>query len=128
MICGLPIADNFLFDSQKCIAQYVALPPLALSSPLPALCASIFSPLLLSYYPPARGIVLSYLNVQLSEEPLKPRSSKSSKHSASTSASSTAPLLMRMVDECSSPFTWATAGLLIWRPAKNAWIEGRITY
>ncbi|KAF2018566.1 hypothetical protein BU24DRAFT_439127 [Aaosphaeria arxii CBS 175.79] len=120
--------DQSLFHIQR-ITQYVALPPLALSSPLPALCASIFSPLLLSYYPPARGIILSYSNVQLSEEPPKPRSSKSSsKYAAASTTTSTAPLLMRMVDEYSSPFTWATADLLIWRPAKNAWIEGRITH
>lgn len=51
------------------IAQYVSLSPAALATPLPALCATIFSPLLLSYFPPTKGIVLAYEDVQLSTSP-----------------------------------------------------------
>ncbi|KAH9865866.1 hypothetical protein J1614_009453 [Plenodomus biglobosus] len=63
------------------IAQYVSLPPSCLATPLPALCASIFSPLLLSYFPPARGIVLAYEDVELHDSP--PRSTTSARQRGS---------------------------------------------
>lgn len=37
------------------------------------------------------------------------------------------PLLLKVVDEYSAPFVWATATLLVFRPRKNAWIEARVT-
>ncbi|KAF2869610.1 hypothetical protein BDV95DRAFT_82229 [Massariosphaeria phaeospora] len=55
------------------ITQYVPLPPASLNAPHPAICASVFSPLLLSYYPPAQGIVLAYHDVKLSDEAPQPQ-------------------------------------------------------
>lgn len=131
------------------ISQYVSLSPACLATPLPALCASIFSPLLLSYFPPARGVVLGYEDVQLSDSPpLQQNSSKSSSKSTSKSKprshpqpqdsdisdtesesdSIPEPLLLRHIDEYAAPFLWATASFLIWRPVKNALLTGRITH
>lgn len=106
-----PIPDDNLFTER--ISQFVSLPPAALATPLPALCASVFSPLLLSYFPPARGIILAYEDVTLSSSP---------------SGSADAEVLLRHVDEYASPFLWATATFLIWRPQRGKWITGRITH
>jgi DNA-directed RNA polymerase I subunit RPA43 len=144
-------SDSSLFHLEQ-ISQYVSLPPSALNAPLPAICACIFSPLLLSYYPPARGIVLAYQNVQLSDAPrttsttttspkskrrresqpqLQPRPNthwESGSEDEDDEEDEGEELLLRVVDEYSAPFLWATADLLVWRPAKNVWIEGRIVH
>ncbi|OAL50363.1 hypothetical protein IQ07DRAFT_679785 [Pyrenochaeta sp. DS3sAY3a] len=138
-----------LFHMER-ISQYVSLSPASLSSPLPALCASIFSPLLLSYFPPAKGIVLAYEDVQLSATP-PPSSSASNSKSKSASRSKPharpqqddssdsdedeedreeAPqqLLLTHIDEYSAPFLWATATLLIFRPQQNHHITATLTH
>ncbi|KAF1923977.1 uncharacterized protein M421DRAFT_39713, partial [Didymella exigua CBS 183.55] len=99
------------------ITQYVSLPPAALAAPLPALCASVFSPLLLSYFPPAHGIVLAYEDVVLSSSP----------PSASGATDDQAPVLLRHVDEYAAPFLWATATFLVLRPRRGSYIGARVT-
>ncbi|KAF1944452.1 hypothetical protein EJ02DRAFT_340895 [Clathrospora elynae] len=127
--------EHSLFHIER-ISQYVSLSPASLNQPFPALCASIFSPLLLSYFPPARGIVLEYSDVQLSDKP--PPSAQAAKSSRKRSRSQqqddadnsapVEPLLLKHVDEYFAPFLWATASLLVWRPARNAYLQGRITH
>ena len=112
-------SDSLLFTER--ISQYVSLPPAALASPLPALCASVFSPLLLSYFPPARGIILAYEDVALS-------SSSPPSPSASAHAAHAEEVLLRHVDEYAAPFLWATATFLVWRPARGSWIEARVAH
>lgn len=108
-----PLPDTNLYTER--ITQYVSLPPAALAAPLPALCASVFSPLLLSYFPPARGIVLAYEDVSLSSSP----------PGASTDAQD--EVLLRHVDEYAAPFLWATATFLIFRPRRGSYISARVT-
>ncbi|ORX97049.1 hypothetical protein BCR34DRAFT_452816, partial [Clohesyomyces aquaticus] len=143
-----------LFHEER-IVQYVSLPPASLSTPLPSLCASLFSPLLLTYFPPARGIVLAYRDVELSSEPPSPASSQDAQpsrkrkrathsHSHSTSSKSKSksksksraedeneegkPLLCAIHDEYSSPFLWASASFLIFRPVAHAIIPCHIVH
>ncbi|KAF1915302.1 hypothetical protein BDU57DRAFT_518204 [Ampelomyces quisqualis] len=99
------------------ISQYVSLSPSSLSNPLPAICASVFSPLLLSYLPAARGIVLSYSDVELSSSP-----------PGNSTRSPTDSLLLRHVDEYTAPYLWATASLLVLRPVANQWVKGFVTH
>ncbi|KAJ4380439.1 hypothetical protein N0V86_003794 [Didymella sp. IMI 355093] len=94
----------------------IRLPPTRRArSPLPALCASVFSPLLLSYFPPARGIVLAYSDVSLSSSP------------PSNSTDAAEEVLLRHVDEYAAPFLWATATFLIFRPRRGSYISARVT-
>ena len=141
------------------VSQYIALPPSTLANPHKCLCAAHLSPLLLSYYPPARGIVLAYLDVHLSDSPSPPPQISTSKsnsrpksvpkkvtrrqpESEDSSAESGAesgeeeegeseeesrPLLMKVMDEYSAVFTWATTTFLVFRPQKNVWVEGRVS-
>jgi DNA-directed RNA polymerase I subunit RPA43 len=117
-----PRSDTSLLHTER-ISQYVSLAPSSLSNPLPALCASIFSPLLLSYFVPARGIVLAYTDVSLSSS--APSATSDGKQ---RSAHDGEVLLLRHVDEYTAPFLWATATFLVWRPVVNAPIKGRITH
>jgi DNA-directed RNA polymerase I subunit RPA43 len=122
-----PIADSdYPLLHLERISQYVSLSPAALSTPLPALCASVFSPLLLSYFPPARGIVLAYEDVALSDAP--PASSRKSSSKQPTPVAQDGEIMLRHIDEYSAPFLWATATFLVWRPRTGAWIDGRITH
>jgi DNA-directed RNA polymerase I subunit RPA43 len=100
------------------ISQYVSLSPSSLNNPLPALCASIFSPLLLSYFAPARGIVLAYSDVSLSDRA----------PSAGQKENTSQGLLLRHVDEYTAPYLWATASFLIFRPRAHAYLSGRVTH
>ena len=36
--------------------------------------------------------------------------------------------MLRHIDEYSSPFLWATATFLVWRPEHNKWVTGRVTH
>jgi DNA-directed RNA polymerase I subunit RPA43 len=129
------------------ITQYVSLSPASLASPLPSLCVSIFSPLLLSYYPPARGIVLAYQDVEISEEPPIPSSTTSSSNARGTKRKRKShhdgddnsdadedtqdrrgEVLLKVVDEYSAPFLWATATLLVLRPHPHARVEAKISH
>ncbi|KAH7096055.1 hypothetical protein FB567DRAFT_48367 [Paraphoma chrysanthemicola] len=126
-----PIAeDDYSLLHTERISQYVSLSPASLNDPLPALCASIFSPLLLSYFPPARGVVLAYEDVKLSDKP--PRTaeaaSKTSKSQSGDDEPRNESLLLRHVDEYTAPYLWATATFLVWRPRAHAYISGRITH
>lgn len=103
------------------ITQYVPLPPLALNTPHSAICATILSPLLLTYFAPARGIILAYQNVKLS-------STAPSSHAQPAAETTGTPLLLKVINEYSSPFLWATSDFLVWRPRKGVWVEGRVTH
>lgn len=90
---------------------YLPLSPITQLHPSKGLCAEHLSPLILTYYSPFHGVVLSYSNVRLSEHP-------------STSESAIGKVLARSVDEYAVSYTWVTADFLIFRPQRGEWIEG----
>ncbi|KAF3005620.1 hypothetical protein E8E13_002645 [Curvularia kusanoi] len=117
-----PLPSTNLFTER--ISQYVSLPPSALHTPLPALCANVFSPLLLSYFAPARGIVLAYEDVSLSSS--APVATKSGVYSENNTSDD--EVLLRHVDEYSTPYLWATATFLVFRPTRNSYISARVVH
>lgn len=123
--------DISLFHTER-ISQYVCIPPSCLSDPFSAVCATVLSPLLLTYFPPAKGVVLAYEDVELSSTPPSAPAVKShSKHAQNKSGSDkdshVEPLLLKHVDEYAAPFLWATASFLVWRPVRNAYLQAHIT-
>lgn len=100
------------FQTQR-TSFFLPLSPVSSLYPLEGLCAEHFSPLLLNYYPPFRGVILSYANVTLSEDP-NPRAHR------------TGPVLARSIDEYGGGFVWVTADFLIFRPRSGEVIEGKI--
>jgi len=129
------------------IAQFVSLSPAALATPLPALCTTIFSPLLLTYFTAAKGIVLAYEDVQLSASPpsrtppapkrrSKPHAQQhhqdsdisDSDSSDDSNTQADTQLLLRHVDEYAAPFLWASATFLVFRPARDARLTARLTH
>ena len=94
---------------------YLPLSPISQLHPLQGLCAEHLSPLILTYYAPLHGVVLSYSNLRLSEEvgDVSHRISQGS-------------VLARSVDEYGASFVWITADFLTFNPRRGAWIEGWI--
>ena len=88
---------------------YLPLPPISQKHALQGICAEHVSPLILTYYPPFHGVIISYLNARLSTDP-------------QTEASN--PAYARAIDEYASSFIWLTADFLIFRPQKHSVIEG----
>ncbi|KAF2234110.1 hypothetical protein EV356DRAFT_502742 [Viridothelium virens] len=90
---------------------WLPVSPVSYSRALEGSCAEYLSPLLLTYYQPFRGIVLSYENARLSD---------TLNHSASVSTT----ILAKSSDEYAGSFVWLTADFVIFRPRKGASING----
>lgn len=91
---------------------YLPLAPVSQGYPLEGLCAEHLSPLLLTFYPPLEGVILSYSNVTLSETPSGPDESKE--------------LLMQNIDEYAVSYCWVTATFLLFKPTPGAELEGYV--
>ena len=91
---------------------YLPISPISLAKPLEGLCAEHLSPLILTYHPLFRAIVLSYSNVHLGEEP--------------TTSPNIEPVLAKSIDEYAVSFVWVTADFLLFSPQKGDQIEGQI--
>ena len=108
------LIEDSLFRLQT-FSLYLPLSPISQLHPLQGLCAEHLSPLILTYYAPLHGLVLSYSNLHLSEEAggISHRISQGS-------------VLARSVDEYGASFVWITADFLTFNPRRGAWIEGWI--
>ncbi|KAM3425414.1 DNA-directed RNA polymerase subunit [Cercospora zeina] len=94
---------------------YIAVSPVVNNYPIEGICAEHFSPLYLQYYPPFDGVVLSYENVRLSENP---------EEGLREDGPST--VLARSINEYGVEFVWVTADFLIFRPAPNTYLKAEV--
>ncbi|GAM90756.1 hypothetical protein ANO11243_088010 [Dothideomycetidae sp. 11243] len=114
------------------------LAPQAYSYPIQGLCAEHLSPLLLTYYAPLDGIVLSYTSPRLSESPSPdpryvpapeddPYASESDSAPSHPTRSSNQPsILARTTDEYNTPFIWLTADFTLLRPKRGSYVSGTV--
>lgn len=108
---------------QQTTSFYLPLSPVAHRFPLQGLCAEHLSPLLLTYYPPLKGVILSYSNPRLSSTPHNVPAISSTDDSPDA-----APLAMaKSIDEYAVSFVWLTADFTVLRPAPGACIEGHVS-
>lgn len=94
---------------------YLPLSPICQQYPLEGLCAEHLSPLILTYYPPLNGVVLSYSNAKLS-----------TKCPGDSEDEVEGPVLAQSIDEYSVSYIWVTADFLVFRPRRGCRIEGWI--
>ena len=87
---------------------YLPLPPISQRHSLRGLCAEYLSPLILTYYPPLRGVILSYSEARLGTDP---------EHASE-------PTYARAMDEYAATLVWLTADFVIFRPQKGDVMEG----
>lgn len=100
---------------EETYALFLPLSPISYQHPIQGLCAEHLSPLILTYYPPFHGVLLSYSNTRLSSEPTK-----------DSSAKGPGPILAKSIDEYAVSFVWITVDFLIFRPRRHNLLEGRI--
>lgn len=99
--------------TQRTTSFYLPLSPCAANFPLEGLLAEHISPLLLTYYPPLKGVLLSYSNAYLSETPQANTESKDR-------------VLTKCTNEYAVTFVWLTADFLLLRPQRGTWMEGYV--
>ena len=98
------------FYQQKS-SLYLPLPPISQRHALQGLCAEHVSPLILTYYPPFKSVIISYSNPRLSTEP---------------DGEGSGPAYSRAIDEYAASFIWLTADFLLFKPQKGTVIEGYV--
>ncbi|MCJ1445031.1 MAG: hypothetical protein MMC23_005536 [Stictis urceolatum] len=101
--------------SQVTASLYLTLSPISHIHPLNGICAEHLSPLILTFYPPLKGVVLSYRNARLSE----------SLEGAIMDAKAS-QVMARSIDEFAVSFVWVTAEFLLFKPQRGRYIEGWI--
>lgn len=108
------------------LSLYLALPAIALSpvTALPSLLTSRLAPLLLTYYPPVRGVILSVTDPVLS--PQKPRPDHPPQRPLTANGADPAPqlVLAQCADSDGLSYVWLTATFLIFRPQTGDELEG----
>ena len=102
---GEPVSPFY----QQTSSFYLPLPPISQKHALQGVCAEHISPLILTYYPPFRGVVISYSNARLSSD---------------NQIETSNPAYARAIDEYASSFVWLTADFVIFKPRRNSVIEG----
>ncbi|KAL9132206.1 MAG: hypothetical protein Q9217_000010 [Psora testacea] len=100
---------------ERSYSLYLPLAPIAQRHPIQGLCAEHLSPLILSYYPPFHGIIISYTNPRCSSTPENP-----------ITADGRQKGYARSINEYAASFVWLTAEFLIFDPRKGDVIEGYI--
>ncbi|KAF2454623.1 hypothetical protein BDY21DRAFT_352295 [Lineolata rhizophorae] len=105
-----PAAPDSPFMLQT-TSMYLPLSPITLSDPIDGIRAEHLSPLLLTYSPMLKGIVLSYGNIRLSEQP----------HSGQKEGEQ---VLARCVGEYGPCFVWVTVDFLLIKPRRGLTVEG----
>ncbi|RDW62602.1 hypothetical protein BP5796_10904 [Coleophoma crateriformis] len=106
-----PIAHNESPFHVQTSSMYLPLAPVSQKFPVEGLCAEHISPLILTYYPPFSGVILSYSNARLSEHPYG--------NDGNTT-------LLKSIDEYAVSWCWLTAEFLLFKPEKGAELEGYI--
>lgn len=113
---GFSTQPSSLIESsfyEQTSSLYLPLSPISYQHPLSGICAEHLSPLILTYFPPFKGVVLSYHNVRLSADPQTTPGSDSS-----------LPILAKSIDEYAVSFVWVTADFLVFRPRKHNLMQG----
>ena len=96
---------------QQTSSLYLSLPPISQKHALQGICAEHISPLILTYYPPFHGVIISYANARLSTDPQTEISK---------------PAYARAIDEYASSFVWLTADFVVFKPQRGSVIEGYV--
>ncbi|KAI5198764.1 hypothetical protein E4T39_06634 [Aureobasidium subglaciale] len=117
-----PVADSTSTSPfvKQTSSFYLPLSPIYHAFPVDGLCAEHISPLLLTYHPPLRGVVLSYSNPRLSNTPANAPSSRDGPDASPI-------VLAKSIDEYAVSFVWLTVDFILLRPTPGAVIEGYVS-
>ena len=100
---------------EQTTSLYLPLSPICQQYPLQGICAEHLSPLLMTFYPPLDGVLLSYTNPKLAE-----------RAPGVIDEEEEEPVLAQSVNEYAVSYVWVTAAFLMFRPQRGCRIEGWI--
>jgi DNA-directed RNA polymerase I subunit RPA43 len=112
-----PVTPESPFSLKKA-TLYLPLSPISISPThaLASLLAEHLSPLLLTYYPPLKGVVMAYSNASISSKPPSPTSTPSENPQPLT--------LARTADEYGVLYVYLTATFLVFKPERGQILDG----
>ena len=106
---------------------YLPIYPISGAYPAQGLCADHLSPLLLSYYPPLQGVILSYSNVFLSHEvPSNPPPPPSEAKNQQTPPAPEQQAYANVIESYGPYYTHLTADFLLFAPQQGDLLEGHV--
>jgi DNA-directed RNA polymerase I subunit RPA43 len=93
---------------------YVSLAPVHTHEPLKGIKQQHLDPLLMSYFPPAEGVVLAHYNLKLCGQDEK------------SSQDEDRPVMARIMYDSPFAYMWISVDLLVWKPMPGDVLEGWI--
>ncbi|KAA8916097.1 hypothetical protein TRICI_001748 [Trichomonascus ciferrii] len=93
---------------------YVSLAPVYTHEPLKGVKQQHLDPLLMSYFPPAEGVVLAHYNLRLCGQDEK------------SSQNEELPVMARIMYDSPFAYMWISVDLLVWKPMPGDVLEGWI--
>ena len=108
---GVNTDSNYTPFQVQTSSLYLPLSPVSQKYPMEGLCAEHLSPLILQWYPPFNGVILSYSNPRISAERLGDDGDAT---------------LLRNIDEYAVSWAWVTAEFLLFRPTLGSTVEGHV--
>ncbi|KAK5074076.1 hypothetical protein LTR51_004660 [Lithohypha guttulata] len=123
-----PSNEQLQSDAETCfqtlrVSLYVPVPAIASQNQLSAILAIHLSPLLLSYFPPAGGVILSYHDPVLSAKP-EPGPSRPLLPPTSGDIETTEELYSTIGEEFGASWLWLTVTLLVFKPEPGDRLQG----
>lgn len=115
------VTENSPFHTARA-SLYVPCPAISLSTALPSLISTHLTPLLLTYYPPLDGIILSISDVNISSK----ASTEPGKPLELPTSSPNSPQLALCADEGGVSFTWLSFTATTFRPGPSSTLSGYI--
>lgn len=121
--------ERLLSDAQTCfhstrMSIYLPIPAIASTSQLSALLTVHLSPLLLTFFPPAGGVILSYHDPVISARPEPGLSQPLRPPLDGTIPNTNEESLSKLGEEFGASWVWLTVTFLVFRPEPGDELEG----
>ncbi|KAI0473303.1 hypothetical protein GGR56DRAFT_698324 [Xylariaceae sp. FL0804] len=120
--------DQYPFYTQT-VSQYLPLFPSGLVEPVQGYADQHLRPLLNRYVPSLGGVLLAYRSPRVGEAPGRASLTESAGNNSNDEDENDdddAAVLLESVNEYAVTFGWLTAEVDLFRPARGAWLEGRV--
>jgi hypothetical protein len=98
-------------------SYYVSIPPIARDYSRQGVTREYLTPMLLTYQPAMKAVVLSFDNIRLQEYPHAEPDDINIDRIEN-------PITARFKNEAASPMIWVTADFTVFSPIQGAWVEG----
>ncbi|KAH8896440.1 hypothetical protein GQ53DRAFT_743594 [Thozetella sp. PMI_491] len=100
------------------VSLYVPFFPQGFSNSPSELASEVLDPMLNTFSPSLRGMLLAYRKATLSDSPIRANPKSQEAHDRE--------VMLYAVDECAAGFGWLTAEMDIFRPSRGAAMEGKL--